>query len=106
MEKANAPAIFLKIFGPAGGSAPGKVLRLRNEHDSESLSALKSNMGAREIAKMSEADYLYGSHPSIGKISRLTLQNWTRIYPDLTKSYSFRLVVSDLKSYSLRKSYQ
>ena len=49
LEKVNAPAIFLKIFGPAGGSAPEKVLRPRNVYDSESLSALKSNMGAGEI---------------------------------------------------------
>jgi len=46
-EKVNASAVFLKI-SPAGGSAPGKVLRLRYEYDSESLSALKSNMGAGE----------------------------------------------------------
>ena len=26
-EKVNAPAIFLDFFGPAGGSAPGKMLR-------------------------------------------------------------------------------
>ena len=28
LEKVSAPSIFLKIFGPAGGEAPGKVLRL------------------------------------------------------------------------------
>ena len=28
IEKVMAPSIFLKIFGPAGGSAPAKVLRL------------------------------------------------------------------------------
>ena len=58
MEKVNAPAIFLKIFGPAGSSAPGKVLRLSYEYDSESLSALKSSMGAGTISFLSETDYL------------------------------------------------
>ena len=53
---------------------------------------------------MSEADYLYGSHPSIGKLSGLTLQNFTRLRPALGKGYSFRTVVSNVKRYSLRKS--
>ena len=29
IEKVNAPAIFLNFFVPAGGEAPGKVLRRR-----------------------------------------------------------------------------
>ena len=91
-EKVNAPAIFLKIFGPAGGSARGKVLRSRNEYDSESFSALKSNMGAGTISFLSVTDYLYFSHPSIVKISRLPRQNSTRMIPDLKKCYSFSLV--------------
>ena len=42
----------------------------------------------------------------LGKISRLTLQNSLRMFPDLKKGYSFTLVVSNLKIYSSGKSYQ
>ena len=42
---------MLNLGGPAGGSAPGKVLRPQGRipHDSYSLSSSKSNTGAWEI---------------------------------------------------------
>ena len=92
MEKVKAPAIFLKFFGLAGGSALEKVLRPRNVYDSESLSALKSNMGDSEIKFFELTDYLWLSNPSIRKISQLNLQNSLRICLDLKKCYSFSLV--------------
>ena len=52
---------------------------------------------------MSEADYLYGSHPSIEKISGLTLQNLMRLGLALTKGHSFRTVVSNMKPISWEK---
>ena len=75
-------------------------------YDSESLSTLKSNMGAGEISFFELTDYLCVSHPSIEKISRLTLQNSLRMCPDLKKGYSFSLVVSNLQVYPNSKSYQ
>ena len=75
------------------------------ENDSESLSALKSNMGDREIVFFKLTDYLYVLHPSMGKISRPTLQNLLRMILDLKKGRSFTLVVSNVKIYSLGKSY-
>ena len=51
---------LLNLGGPAGGSAPGKVLRLQEgtSYDSESLSALKSNRVYRQIAFFELTDYL------------------------------------------------
>ena len=60
----------------------------------------------REICFFSETDYLGRTHPSTGKISRLTLQNSLRMFPDLNKGYSYTLGVSNLKIYSSVKSYQ
>ena len=62
-----------------------KYLFMRRSNDSESLSALKSNMGAREIWFFMVTDYLCGTHPSNEKISRLTLQNSLRVILDLQK---------------------
>ena len=87
---------------PDGSSPP----RTADAYDSESLSALKSNIGDREIVFFSVTDYFRVLHPSIGKISRLTLQNSLRMFPDLKKDYSFTLVVSNPKIYSSGKSYQ
>ena len=76
------------------------------ENDSESPSALKSNMAAGEIRFFDEKNYLGDAHPSTKKISRLNLQILIRMILDLQKGNSFTLVGSNLKSYSsgLRKS--
>ena len=63
-------------------------------------------MGAGEVSFFELTDYLCVSHPSIEKISRLTLQNSLRMCPDLKKGYSFSLVVSNLQVYPNSKSYQ
>ena len=60
--------------------------------DSESLSSFQSNMGAGQIWFFMITDYLYVSHPSNVKISRLTLQNLIRSGLNLTETYSFSLV--------------
>ena len=60
--------------------------------DSESLSALKSNTEYREIWEIEVTNYLYFSHPSTRKISRLNLQNSLRMIPGLNEGYRFSLV--------------
>ena len=49
--KVLSPSDLLNLGGPAGGSAPGKVLRPQGRipHDSQSLSSSKSNTGAGAI---------------------------------------------------------
>ena len=54
-------------------------------------------VGDREIVFFSVTDYLYVLHPSIGKISRLTLQNLLRMSLDLKNGYSFSLILPNLK---------
>ena len=63
-------------------------------------------MGAGEISFFELTDYFWVLHPSIEKISRLTLQNSLRMCPDLKKGYSFSLVVSNLQVYPNSRSYQ
>ena len=76
------------------------------ENDSESPPCLKSNIGAGKIWFFGVTNYLCISHPSIEKISRLTLQNSFRVCLDLKKHCSFCSVWSNLHFYSYRKIYQ
>ena len=98
--------------GPARGNTVDglprayKFLASFRGGDSESLYALKSNMGAGEISFFELTDYFWVLHPSSQKISQLNLQKSLRMCLDLQKGYSFSLVGSNLQSYQDSKSYQ
>ena len=60
LEKIIAPSDLLILGGPAGGPGTWKSAWASQTilHDSESLSALKSNMGAGQHRKIDETDYV------------------------------------------------
>ena len=61
---------------------------------------LKSNMGAGRIHFLMVTDYLYVSHPSIEKISRLTLQNSLRFCMNFPEAKSDPAIQEMLRVYS------
>ena len=76
------------------------LLQVALENDSESPSALKSNMAAGEIRFFGVTNYLCFWVHLIKKISRLALQNLLSVRVNIPWANTFRLVQSKSKSYS------